>query len=95
MNYEKTGSFVSLIKYKKENPSMNYEKTGSDVTKMVPVNGVIHVAGIIKTPTQMIRINWEVDCSPGETVCHSGYVQYEIDCLVQAGCKILSLELYE
>ena len=30
----------------------------------------------------------------GESVCHADYGQYEIDCLVQAGCKILSESLY-
>ena len=71
---------------------VNNERTGSEVTQIEPVNGVIHYAGIIKTPTQLIRINWEVDCSPGETVCQADYGQYEIDCLVQAGYKILSVE---
>ena len=73
---------------------MNYEITGSDVTKIEPVNGVIHVGGIIKTHTQLIRINWEVDCSPCETICQAWHGQHEIDCLVQSGCKILSVELY-
>ena len=71
---------------------MNYEITGSDVTKIEPVNGVIRYAGTIKTPEQLIRINWEVDCLPGETVCRADYGQYEIDCLVQAGYKILNVE---
>ena len=74
---------------------MNYEITGSDVTQIEPVNGAIHVGGIIKTPTQLIRINWEVDCSSGETICQAWCGQHEIDCLVQAGYKILSVELYE
>ena len=74
---------------------MNYEITGSDVTQIEPVNGVIHYGGIIKTPSQLIRINWEVDCAPGETICQADYGQYEIDCLVQAGYKILSVALCE
>ena len=73
---------------------MNYEITGSDVTKFEPVNGVIYYGGIIKTPTQLIKINWKMDCSLGETICEADNGQYEIDCLVQTGCKILSVELY-
>ena len=94
---------------------MVYEITGSDVTEIVPVNGVLHVGGIIKDPKQLIRIKWEVDCSSseticpadysqfadkagkilrGESICHADYGQYEIDCLVQAGYKILSESLY-
>ena len=67
---------------------MNYEITGSDVTEFEPVNGVIYYGGIIKTPTQLFLINWELDCSPGEFICQADYRQYEIDCLVQSGCKI-------
>ena len=74
--------------------NMKYEITGSDVTKIEPVNGVLYVGGIIRTHTQLIRINWELDGSPGESVCRADYGQYEIDCLVQAGCKILSVEIY-
>ena len=71
---------------------MNYEITGSDVTKFEPINGVIHYGGI--PPTQLIKINWKVDRSLGETICEADYGQYEIDCLVKTGCKILSVELY-
>ena len=74
---------------------MNHEITGSAVMKFEPVNGVIHYGGRIKTHTQLIGINWERDCSSGETVCQAGDGQYEIDCLVQAGYKILSVSLYE
>ena len=73
---------------------MKYEITGGDVTKFEPVNGVIYYGGIIKSPTQLIKINWKVDRSLGETICEADYGQYEIDCLVQNGCKILSVELY-
>ena len=73
---------------------MNYEITGSDVTEFEPVNGVIYYGGAIKTPTQLIRIKWELDCSPGETVCEADHGQYEIDCLVRAGYKIRSVALY-
>ena len=72
---------------------VNNERTGSDVTQIKPVRGVIHYpAGTFKTPTQLIKINWEVDCSPGESICAADYGQYEIDCLVQAGYKILNVE---
>ena len=73
---------------------MNYEITGSDVTEIEPVNGVIYVAGIVKTPTQLMRIKWEMVGLPGETICQAMDGQYEIDCLVQAGCKILSESLF-
>ena len=73
---------------------MNYEITGSDITKIEPVNGVLHVGGIIKTPTQLIKINWEINGLPGATICQADCGQYEIDCLVQSGHKILSVELY-
>ena len=74
---------------------MKYEITGSDVTEIEPVNGVIHYAGIIKTPTQLIRINWEVACLSGANICEADYGQYLIDCLVRAGYKIRSVALYE
>ena len=73
---------------------MKYEITGSDVTEIVPVNGVIYLGGIIKSPTQLIRIKWELDGSPGSTICQAMDGQYEIDCLVQAGYKILSESLF-
>ena len=74
---------------------MTYEITSSDVTQIEPVNGAIHVRGIIKTPTQMIRISWEVVCSPGETICQAWLGQHEIDRLARAGYKILSVALHE
>ena len=75
---------------------MKYEITGGDitVTKFVPVNGVIHYGGAIKSPFQLIKINWKEGFSLGETICESDYGQYEIDCLVKSGCTILSVELY-
>ena len=74
---------------------MTYETTCSDVTQIEPGNGAIHVRGIIKTPTQLILINWEVDCSSGSTICQAWRGQHEIDCLVRAGYKILSVSLHE
>ena len=74
---------------------MNYEITGSNVTKIEPVNGVIHYGGIIKSPTQMIRINWEIVGLPGATICQADCGQHAIDCLVKGEHKILSVELYK
>ena len=73
---------------------MKYEITGSDITQLEPVNGVIHVAGIVKTPDQLVNITWEVDNSSGATICQAWRVQYEIDCLVRAGYNVLSVGLY-
>ena len=73
---------------------MKYEITGSDITQIEPVNGIIHVAGIVMTPDQLVKITWEVDNSSGETICQSWRGQYEIECLVRAGYKILSVGLY-
>lgn len=67
--------------------------TGSDVTELIPVNGVIHVAGIIRNPLQKIIISWIVDNSSGSTCCEAWRGQYEIDCLVKAGYKVLSIKL--
>ena len=74
---------------------MKYEITGSLVTLFEPVNGVIHYGGAIKTPTQLIGINWEVACLSGTNICEADYGQYLIDCLVRAGYKIRSVALYE
>jgi hypothetical protein len=67
---------------------------GSDVSKMTPINGVIHVAGIIRTPYDMISIYWEDKGSSGSTQCEAWRGQYEIDCLTRAGLKILSVSLF-
>ena len=73
---------------------MRYEITGSDITEITPVNGVIHVGGIIKTAEQLVEIKWEVDGSSGATICRAWEGQYEIDMLVRAGYKILSVGLH-
>ena len=70
---------------------MKYEITGSDITQIEPVNGVMHVAGIVKTPDQLVRITWEVDSSSGATICPAWQGQHEIDCLVRAGYRVLSV----
>lgn len=68
---------------------------GSDLRTIEPVNNVFHVAGIIRSPLQLIRINWEVDnpTGSGSTECEAHDGQYEIDCLVRAGCRILNITL--
>ena len=73
---------------------MNYEITGSDVTKFEPVNGVMHVSCFVRTPDQLVKITWEVDDSSGTTICQAWQGQYEIDCLVRAGYKVLDVGLH-
>ena len=70
---------------------MNYDITGSDITQIEPVNGVMHVAGIIRTPDQLVSITWEVDNSSGETICPAWMGQNEIDRLVRAGYRVLGV----
>ena len=72
---------------------MNYEITGSDITKIEPVNGILYVAGIVKTPEQLVSIVWEVDGAAGKTTCQAWRGQYEIECLTRAGYKVLGVEL--
>ena len=73
---------------------MNYAITGSDVTEITPVNGVIYVGGIIKHYDQLERIKWKSDNASGSTICRAYEGQYEIDKLVRAGYKILSVGLF-
>ncbi len=73
---------------------MKYEITGSDITQVEPVNGVIHVAGIVKTPDQLVIITWEVNNSSGSTICQAWRGQYEIECLVRAGYKVLGVGIH-
>ena len=70
---------------------MKYEITGSNITQIEPVNGVIHVAGSVKTPDQLVKIAWEVDNSSGVTICQARWVQYEIEDFVRAGYNVLSV----
>ena len=72
---------------------MNYEITGSDITQIEPVNGVLHVSCFVKTPDQLVKISWEVDDSSGTTICQAWQGQYEIDCLVRAGYKVLGVDI--
>ena len=66
---------------------------GTDVTEITPSNGVIHVAGIIRTPHDKISIRWEVDGASGQTDCEAWRGQHEIDCLARAGYQIKSVGL--
>ena len=66
--------------------------TGSDLTHLEPVGGVIRVAGLIRSPNQMISIKWEVDNASGSTECEAWRGQYEIECLTRAGYSVLAVE---
>lgn len=70
---------------------MKHDIAGSDTTQIESVNGVMHVAGIVKTPDQLIKITWEVDGSSGTTICPAWQGQHEIDCRVRAGYRVLSV----
>lgn len=64
---------------------------GHDINQASPINGVIHVAGFIREPRQHIRISWTVDGFSGSTECQAWAGQHEIDGLVKAGYRILSI----
>ena len=66
--------------------------TGSDLHTIEPVNGVFHVAGLIRGPHQLISIKWEVDGFSGSKECEAWRGQHEIDCLVQAGYAVYAIE---
>lgn len=68
---------------------------GSDLTEVTPVNGIIHVAGIIRSPHQLISIRWEVDGSSGSTECEAWEGQYRIDQFVSAGYTVLSVRPHQ
>lgn len=65
---------------------------GSDLRIIEPVGGVFRVAGLIRSPYQLISIKWEVDNATGSTECDAWRGQYEIECLEKAGYKITSIE---
>ena len=73
---------------------MKIDITGSDTTQIEPVNGVMHVAGIVKTPEQLVKITWESDNSFGETICPAWRGQCVIERLVRAGYKVLGVGIY-
>lgn len=67
---------------------------GSDLRTIEPVGGVFRVAGLIRSPHQLISIKWEVDnpSGSGSTECEAWRGQYEIDCLTRSGYRVLSIE---
>lgn len=67
----------------------------SDLHTIEPVNNVFHIAGIIRNPLQLIRINWAVDnpTGSGSTECQAWRGQYEIDSLIRAGYRVLNVTL--
>ena len=66
---------------------------GSDVTEITPVRGVLHVAGLVRSPADRVAIRWEVGGSSGRTECEAWRGQHEIDCLVAAGYAIKGVSL--
>lgn len=71
---------------------------GSDVSprKATPTNGVIYLAGVVRSPEQIISIKWETTDGTngsGSTECPAWRGQHEIDGLVRAGYRILCVEL--
>ena len=68
---------------------------GSNVSQVVPVNGVLHVGGITRSPYDLISIRWEVDNASGSTECEAWRGQFEIDNLTRAGYKIFSVSLHK
>jgi hypothetical protein len=66
--------------------------TGSDLDIMTPVNGVIHLAGVIRNPHQLVSIAWEVDDASGSTECEAWEGQHRIDQFISAGYKIVNVK---
>jgi hypothetical protein len=66
--------------------------TGSDLRTTEPVNGVLRVAGLIRSPHQLISIKWKVGGASGSTECEAWLGQHEIDCLTRAGYAVLAIE---
>lgn len=74
---------------------MNIPIEGFDVTEVTPINGVLHVGGIIRSPYDLISIRWEVDNKSGSTECEAWRGQFEINNLTRAGYKILTVGLHK
>jgi hypothetical protein len=66
--------------------------TGSDLDSLTPVNGVVCLGGIIRSPRQLVSIAWEVDGASGSTECEAWEGQYRIDRLTAAGYTIVSVK---
>ena len=67
---------------------------GQDITRAEPVRGVFHVAGFIRSPQDLISIEWETDTASGSTQCEAWQGQHEIDNLTRAGYRILRVSLF-
>lgn len=65
---------------------------GSNIETLTPINGIIHLAGIIRSPNQLVSIAWEVDGASGSTECAAWEGQHCIDRLVAAGYTIVSVK---
>ena len=55
----------------------------------------IDVTKFVKSPFNIIRIEWIVDNSSGATECEAWRGQYEIDSLTQAGYEIKTISLVQ
>jgi hypothetical protein len=73
----------------------NIPIAGYDITEAKPVGGVFHVAGFIRSANDIILIEWEVDNASGSTLCEAWAGQYEIDCLIRAGYRVLQISLHQ
>jgi hypothetical protein len=67
--------------------------SGTDVSEITPIGGVLHVAGLVRRPTDKVSIRWQVDGSSGRTECEAWRGQYEIDGLARAGYEIKGVSL--
>lgn len=66
---------------------------GTDLVDIPNINGKILIGAVVRSPLDKVHIKWEVDGSTGTTICEAWRGQYEIDCLVKAGYKVLSAGL--
>jgi hypothetical protein len=64
---------------------------GLDITEATPSSGKIFVAGLIRSPRQIISIRWESQGCSGSTECEAWRGQHEIDRLTIAGHQIKSV----
>ena len=55
----------------------------------------INLTKFVKSPFNIIRIEWIVDNSSGATECEAWRGQHEIDSLTQAGYEIKTISLVQ
>lgn len=55
----------------------------------------IDLRAFVKTPFDIVSIEWEVDGSSGSTQCEAWRGQYDIDCLMSAGYQIIRVGLHK